>query len=81
MTKDLVVAQAGDTHDKAVAKMAQGGCRHLPVVEGEKLLGFLSLRDLLEVEIEEQAESLAMMEHYVYYIPPEVEARIRDATQ
>ena len=78
MTQDIVVAQATDTHDHAVAKMAQRGCRHLPIVDGEKLLGFLSLRDLLQVEIEEKAESLAMMEHYVYYIPPEVEARIRD---
>jgi CBS domain-containing protein len=80
MTQDLVIAQASDTHEHAVAQMAQRGCRHLPVVESENLLGFLSLRDLLQVEIEEQAESLAMMEHYVHYIPPEVEARIRDAS-
>ncbi len=80
MTQDLVVAQASDVHEHAVAKMAQRGCRHLPVIEGEKLLGFLSLRDLLQVEIEEQAESLAMMEHYVHYIPPAVEARIRDSS-
>ncbi len=80
MTNDLVVAEANDTHEKAVSKMAQRGCRHLPVVEGKSLLGFLSLRDLLQVEIEEQAESLAMMAHYVHYIPPEVEARIRDTS-
>lgn len=77
MTRDLVIAQATDTHEHAAAKMVQGGCRHLPIVEGENLLGFLSLRDLLQVEIEEKAESLAMMEHYVHHIPPDVEERIR----
>jgi CBS domain-containing protein len=80
MTRDLVVAEPADTYEKAGAKMVQRGCRHLPVVDGERLLGFLSLRDLLQVEIEEQAQSLAMMTHYVQYIPPEVEERFRDAT-
>ena len=80
MTRDLVVADPGDTYENAIAKMAQRGCRHLPVVQGERLLGFLSLRDLLQVEIQEQADTLAMMTHYVQYIPPEVEQRFRDAT-
>ena len=80
MTRDLVVAAPEDTYETAIAKMAQRGCRHLPVVSGDRLLGFLSLRDLMQVEIEEQADSLAMMTHYVQYIPPEVEQRFRDST-
>ena len=80
MTRDLIVAAPEDNYESAIAKMAQRGCRHLPVVSGDQLLGFLSLRDLLQVEIDEQAESLAMMTHYVQYIPPEVEQRFRDAT-
>lgn len=79
MTRDLVVAAPQDTYEHAVAKMLHRGCRHLPIVEGERLLGFLSLRDLLEVEIKEQAETLAMMTHYVQYFPPEVEERFRDS--
>ncbi|MFQ5601343.1 MAG: hypothetical protein ACE5G2_12430 [Candidatus Krumholzibacteriia bacterium] len=57
-------------------------CRDSPATTAsrERLLGFLSLRDLLQVAIEEQAESLAMMTHYVQYIPPEVEERCRDST-
>ncbi len=79
MTRDLVVAAPGDTYEHAIAKMLQRGCRHLPIVDDEHLLGFLSLRDLLQVEIEEQAESLAMMTHYVQYYPPELEERFRDS--
>ena len=79
MTRDLVVAAPDDTYENAIAKMLQRGCRHLPVVAGERLLGFLSLRDLLQAEIDEQADSLAMMTHYVQYFPPEVEERFRDS--
>lgn len=79
MTRDLVVAAPDDTYEHAAAKMLQRGCRHLPIVSGERLLGFLSLRDLLQVEIQEQAETLAMMTHYVHYYPPEVEERFRDS--
>ena len=79
MTRDLVVASPHDTYEHAAAKMLQRGCRHLPIVDAERLLGFLSLRDLLQIEIQEQAETLAMMTHYVQYFPPEVEERFRDS--
>ena len=29
MTRELVVAHAGDTHDEGLRKMKQAGCRHL----------------------------------------------------
>jgi len=79
MTQDLVVADPDDTHEECIAKMAKRGCRHLPVVQGGRLLGFLSLRDLLKVDLEEKAEELAMMTHYVQYIPPEFEQKFRDS--
>lgn len=33
--------------ERATELMLQGGIRHLPVVDGEKLVGMLSIRDLL----------------------------------
>jgi CBS domain-containing protein len=79
MTRDLVVAAPEDGYESATAKMIQRGCRHIPIVASDRLLGFLSLRDLLQVEIDEQAESLAMMNHYVHYYPPDVEKGFRDS--
>src|SRR5207245_2792615 len=35
MTRDLVVAHTGDSHDDGLRKMKQAGCRHLPVGEGD----------------------------------------------
>ena len=79
MTRDLVVAGPEDTHEECVSKMQKRGCRHMPVVQQGRLLGFLSLRDLLRVDLEEKAEELAMMTHYVQYIPPDIEQKYRDS--
>jgi len=79
MTRDLVVAAPEDDYESAMGKMVQRGCRHIPIVSADRLLGFLSLRDLLQVEIDEQAESLAMMNHYVHYYPPDAEKGFRDS--
>jgi CBS domain-containing protein len=78
MTRDLVVADPGDSHDDCMAKMAARGCRHLPVVQQGRLLSFLSLRDLMRVDLEEKTEELDMMTYYVQYIPPDIEQKLRD---
>jgi CBS domain-containing protein len=70
MTRDLVVAQSGDSHDDAVRKMKQAGCRHLPVVDGESLLGMVSLRDLLQIDLSEKDEEIRWLNAYIHYIPP-----------
>ena len=31
----------------ATARMVEGGIRHLPVIDGERLVGMVSIRDLL----------------------------------
>src|SRR5262245_18002149 len=82
MTRDLVVAATTEDTEKCEAKMALCGCRHLPVVQGDRLVGFLSLRDLLASDLVEKSEELAMMTYYVQYVPPEVEQRLlRGATR
>jgi CBS domain-containing protein len=72
MTKNLVIADAADTVPQAIAKMRQAHCRHLPVVLGGKLVAFISLRDLLEVERSEKDEEIQWMTQYIQYVPPRV---------
>ena len=54
MTRDFVVGYPNDTEEEGVRKMQQAKCRHLPVIQDDILLGFISMRDLLQVEIEER---------------------------
>lgn len=70
MTTELVVGAPTDSCEDGVSKMRQAKCRHLPILEGHNFLGLISLRDLLEVEVDEQAEELRMLNTYIHYIPP-----------
>jgi CBS domain-containing protein len=70
MTRDLVVAQSGDSHEDALRRMKQAGCRHLPVVEGDKLVGMVAQRDLLQVDLSEKDEEIRWLNAYIHFIPP-----------
>lgn len=70
MTTDLVIADADEDYETSLRKMKRTGCRHLPVVRDERLLGMVSLRDLLQIDLEEKKETVRLMTDYVYYLPP-----------
>ena len=69
MTKDLVVADAGDHVDDALQKMYDCKCRHLPVIRGGKLIGMLSIRDLLQVDDENNRQKASFLKELVTYSP------------
>jgi signal-transduction protein with cAMP-binding, CBS, and nucleotidyltransferase domain len=46
-TQDLVFAARGWTMENAAAAMVRGGFRHLVVVEGQDVVGLLSMRDIV----------------------------------
>ena len=69
MTKDLVVADAGEHVDDALQKMYDCKCRHLPVIRGGKLIGMLSIRDLLQVDDENNRQRASFLKELVTYSP------------
>lgn len=69
MTSDIVVGYPNDTEEEAMRKMQQAKCRHLPVIQEGLLLGFISMRDLLQVEIEERDQEIKMMNEYLHSTP------------
>ena len=70
MTRDLVVANCADTHDDGLRKMKQAGCRHLPVVEEDRLGGMVAQRDLLQIDLSEKDEEIRWLNAYIHFIPP-----------
>jgi CBS domain-containing protein len=70
MTTDIVVSQADESHEDALRKMKQAGCRHLPVIQGDQLMGMVSQRDLLQVDLTEKDEEIRWLNAYIHFIPP-----------
>lgn len=69
MTTTLLFANADDTPDSCSAKMKQANIRHLPVIEGEHLIGMLSIRDLLALDMTEKDETIEFLEQYIFTVP------------
>jgi len=69
MTKELVVAGPEENVDSAIQKMHSIGSRHLPVVQNGKLIGMISIRDLLEVDDAQQREKASFLGELVTYSP------------
>ena len=64
MTRDVIRCSPGDTVNEAMAMMTDRRIRHLPVFDGDELVGFISIGDLVKCRITEvQAEAEAMREY------------------
>ena len=69
MTKDIIVASPTDDLNEALQKMHECKCRHLPVVQGGKLVGMISIRDLLQVDDDANREKATFLRELVTYSP------------
>jgi CBS domain-containing protein len=67
MSTELVVASSTDDVDSALLKMHSISARHLPVVDDGKLVGMISLRDLLEVDDYDQRARATFLSELVTY--------------
>lgn len=55
-----------DTNDYCMQLMTDHRVRHLPVMEGEQMVGILSIGDLVKDIISEQKEVIEQLEHYIH---------------
>ncbi len=55
MTKSPETIEASDATDHAAALMIHGGFRHLPVMDGGRVAGIISIRDLMRVALDDSA--------------------------
>jgi CBS domain-containing protein len=55
MTRHPETVESDDETDHAASLMIHGGFRHLPVVDEGRVVGILSIRDLMRVALEDRA--------------------------
>lgn len=65
MTKNVLFGKPEDTVDSAMDVMSQKHIRHFPVLDGDKVVGVLSLGDLVKETISYQKELIAQLETYI----------------
>src|SRR5262249_34602664 len=65
MTRDLVTAEPTDTVVDCMRVMTEERVRHLPVIKGAKIVGVLSIGDLVKCLIAAQAETIGNLEEYL----------------
>jgi CBS domain-containing protein len=70
MTKELLVGSPDESYEDALRKMRQAGCRHLPIVEGDHLVGTISQRDLMQVDLSAKDEEIRWLNAYIHFTPP-----------
>jgi CBS domain-containing protein len=65
MTSKVLYGQAEQTLEECVAIMIDKNIRHLPVFEGEQLVGVISARDALKEMVDQQKFVISQLEHYI----------------
>ena len=65
MTRGVLYVEAGQSIEECMAVMIDKNIRHLPVYENGKLLGVMSVRDVLKEVVDYQKFMINQLEHYI----------------
>jgi CBS domain-containing protein len=65
MTAEVVTVGLKDTTDHCMQIVTNRRIRHLPVLDGDAVLGVISIGDLVKAVIEDQQLELAQLQRYI----------------
>jgi len=65
MTAPATSVAPEDTVHRCMQMMTEGRFRHLPVVKAGRVVGMLSIGDLVKAVIQEQSEHIEQLERYI----------------
>jgi len=65
MTKRVLFATPTQLMDECMGMMSEKRIRHLPVMDGEQVMGMLSITDLVREQIAEQQFLIEQLEQYI----------------
>jgi IMP dehydrogenase len=65
MTTHVVCARPEQTVEQCMALMTEKRVRHLPIMDDDRLVGIVSIGDLVKAIIAEQRFIIEQLEHYI----------------
>jgi CBS domain-containing protein len=66
MSAPVLTVRPDQSVNDCMRIMTENRVRHLPVVEGERVVGVLSIGDLVRTLVEEQQQTIAQLEQYIH---------------
>ena len=66
MTPDVLCVSPETTVDECLALLTESRVRHLPVTDGGKLMGIVSIGDLVKQIISDKEFTIQQLEHYIH---------------
>jgi CBS domain-containing protein len=66
MSTNLVIADVSEANESVLAKMKEANTRHILIIENEKLIGVLAMRDLLELDLSACKLTVEVLNNYIY---------------
>lgn len=67
MTAEVITVESSFSTQQCMQIMTDRRVRHLPVVEGGRVLGMLSIGDLVRSVLAEQAQTIEQLENYIHH--------------
>lgn len=66
MSTSLIIAKIDETNEAILAKMKEAKTRHILIIDNDKLAAVLSLRDLLEIDLNHFKTTVEVLNNYIY---------------
>ena len=65
MTREVITVAPQTGTDTCMSLMSQKKIRHLPVVDGDEVLGMISIRDIMDDIIADHERTIAQLQNYI----------------
>jgi len=66
MTRDVIVVSPQTRTRECMALMSRRKIRHLPVLDGDTVLGMISIRDIMDDIIADHELTISQLQSYIY---------------
>ena len=69
MTKDVLICTPEEDIHNVTGTLLKKGIRHVPVLDGYQVIGIISMRDIVDIQLEDSKETVRLLNEYISGTP------------